>query len=72
MEKYFPENLARCLVSKTEEKQWQCYLRLGVRATSLPKRQEGGRASVQQEEGGWLSTEITENKEDQRANQIKQ
>jgi hypothetical protein len=57
--KYFPKNLARCLLFKTEEKHWQCYLKLGVIAASLQKSEEGGRASVE-EEGGGQSTEITE------------
>lgn len=61
MVNYFPENLARYF-QKRKKKHWKCYLRIGVNVASLQKSQEGGQASVEQDDGGGLSTEITEKK----------
>lgn len=62
MEKYLPENLEKCLVFKTEKKALQTLFKAWCDCSKPSNCHEGGRASVEPDDGGGLSKEITENK----------
>lgn len=67
MGKYYPEDLAKCLVCKIEKKALKMLFKALSDCIKPSKCQEGGRASVEQDDRGGPSTDITGNKAEQKS-----
>lgn len=64
MGKYYPEDLAKISSLQDRKKALKMLFKALFDCSKPSKCQEGGRASVEQDDGGGLSTETTGNKEE--------